>query len=108
MFLIDLEEGRIIEDEEIKSSLTHAHPYQVWLDKTQIQLEDLSTDVEPIQLDEETLLDRQQAFGYTQEDIKHYLLPMAVSGQDPVGSMGRDIPQAVLSDRPKMLFDYFK
>ncbi len=108
MFLIDLEEGRIIEDAEIKDSLTKAHPYQTWLDKTQIRLEDLSADVEPFPLDQETLLDRQQAFGYTQEDLKHYLLPMATSGQDPIGSMGRDIPHAVLSDRPKMLFDYFK
>jgi len=108
MFLIDLEQGRIIEDEEIKNNLTNAHPFQNWLDKTQIRLEDLSADVEPIPLDEPTLLDRQQAFGYTQEDLKHYLLPMASSGQDPIGSMGRDIPQAVLSDRPKMLFDYFK
>ena len=108
MFLIDLEEGRIIEDDEIKNQLAKAHPYQDWLDKTQILLEDLPADIEPMPLDQKTLLDRQQAFGYTQEDIKFYLMPMATSGQDPIGSMGRDIPQAVLSDRPKMLFDYFK
>jgi len=108
MFLIDLEEGRIIEDIEIKNKLAKAHPYQSWLDKTQIRLEDLPADIEPMPLDQKTLLDRQQAFGYTQEDIKFYLIPMATSGQDPIGSMGRDIPQAVLSDRPKMLFDYFK
>ena len=108
MFLIDLEAGQIIEDPKIKDGLTKAQPYQKWLDKTQIRLEDLPSDIEPIPLDEESILDRQQAFGYTQEDLKHYLLPMATSGQDPIGSMGRDIPQAVLSDRPKMLFDYFK
>ena len=108
MFLIDLEEGRIIDDAELKDSLSSAYPYQNWLDETQIRLEDLPADVEPMPLDHQTLLDRQQAFGYTQEDLKFYLLPMATSGQDPIGSMGRDIPQAVLSDRPKMLFDYFK
>jgi len=108
MFLIDLEEGRIIDDAELKDSLSTAHPYQDWLDETQIRLEDLPADVEPMPLDHQTLLDRQQAFGYTQEDLKFYMLPMATSGQDPIGSMGRDIPHAVLSDRPKMLFDYFK
>ncbi|MDP6428081.1 MAG: glutamate synthase large subunit [Rhodospirillales bacterium] len=107
MFLIDLQEGRIIDDEELKSSLAKAYPYQTWLNKTQIVLEDLAADVEPMPPDQKTLLDRQQAFGYTQEDAKFYLLPMAVSGQDPVGSMGRDIPHAVLSNRPKLLFDYF-
>ena len=108
MFLIDLEEGRIIDDAEIKSELASAHPYQSWLDKTQIRLADLPADVEPMAPDHKTLLDRQQAFGYTQEDLKFFLLPMAIGSDDPVGSMGRDIPHAVLSDRPKMLYDYFK
>ncbi|MBN06216.1 MAG: glutamate synthase large subunit [Rhodospirillaceae bacterium] len=108
MFLIDLEEGRIIDDEELKASLSRAHPYQSWLNATQIVLEDLPVEAEVKAPDEQTLLDRQQAFGYTQEDIKFFLLPMASSGQDPVGSMGRDIPHAVLSDRPKLLYDYFK
>ena len=108
MFLIDLEEGRIIDDEELKASLSKAHPYQTWLNATQIVLEDLPVEAEVKATDEHTLLDRQQAFGYTQEDIKFFLLPMASSGQDPVGSMGRDIPHAVLSDRPKLLYDYFK
>ena len=108
MFLIDLEEGRIIDDEELKNELATTHPYQEWLDETQIHLEDLPADVEPMPLDHQTLLDRQQAFGYTQEDLKFFLLPMAISGQDPIGSMGRDIPHAVLSDRPKLLYDYFK
>ncbi len=108
MFLIDLEQGRIIDDTELKADLAKAHPYQTWLNKTQIKLEDLPAEEEPVPPDHQALLDRQQAFGYTQEDIKFFLTPMAISGQDPVGSMGRDIPHAVLSDRPKLLYDYFK
>ena len=108
MFLIDLEEGRIIDDAEVKAELATAKPYQEWLDRTQIQLEDLPAEVGPMPPDPETLLQRQQVFGYTQEDIRHYLIPMALTGQDPVGSMGRDTPIAVLSDRAKLLFDYFK
>ncbi len=108
MFLIDLEEGRIIGDKELKKELASRHPYQDWLDKTQIKLAKLPPEVAAHAPDPETLMDRQQAFGYTQEDIKFFLGPMAVSGQDPVGSMGRDIPAAVLSDRAKMLYDYFK
>ncbi|HYQ91569.1 MAG TPA: glutamate synthase central domain-containing protein, partial [Candidatus Competibacteraceae bacterium] len=108
MFLIDLEQGRIIDDAEIKATLATARPYREWLKKTQIQLADLPAEVGPMPPDPKTLLDRQQAFGYTQEDLKFFLAPMALSGQDPVGAMGRDIPQAVLSRRPKLLFDYFK
>ena len=108
MFLIDLEEGRIIGDEEIKASLAQARPYQKWLDETQIQLEDLPDEVGPMPPDARTLLDRQQAFGYTQEDTKFFLTPMALTGQDPIGSMGMDVPLAVLSDQPKRLSDYFK
>ncbi|NJN48058.1 MAG: glutamate synthase subunit alpha, partial [Candidatus Competibacteraceae bacterium] len=108
MFLIDLEQGRIIDDEEVKAQLASAQPYQTWLNKTQIRLADLPTEVGPMPPDAQTLLDRQQAFGYTQEDIKFFLVPMALTGQDPVGAMGRDTPQAVLSQRPKLLYDYFK
>ena len=107
MLLIDLEEGRIIDDEELKAQLASAHPYQQWLDRTQIQLEDLPNEIGAMSPDSETLLHRQQAFGYTQEDIRQFLTPMGVSGDDPIGSMGRDTPIAVLSDRPKLLFDYF-
>ncbi|NQV54458.1 MAG: glutamate synthase subunit alpha, partial [Rhodospirillales bacterium] len=82
MFLIDLEQGRIVDDEELKSTLAGAHPYQTWLNKTQIVLEDLPADGETHAPDHQTLLKRQQAFGYTQEDRKYFLLPMAVSGQD--------------------------
>jgi glutamate synthase (NADPH/NADH) large chain len=108
MFLIDLEEGRIIDDEEIKASLAGAKPYQKVLDDTQIHIEDLPSEVGPMPPDPQSLLDRQQAFGYTQEDVKFFLTPMAVAGQDPIGSMGVDTPLAVLSDRSKRLYDYFK
>ncbi|MEG3620330.1 glutamate synthase large subunit [Magnetovibrio sp. PR-2] len=107
MFLIDLEQGRIIDDEEIKSELAGDKPYQDWLDQTQIRVEDLPEENPAMAPDEETRLDAQQAFGYTQEDIKHFIKPMALTGQDPIGSMGRDTPIAVLSDRPKVLYDYF-
>ena len=108
MFLIDLEQGRIIDDSELKAELASARPYQAWLDATQTKVEDLPPEVGPMAPDRKTLLDRQQAFGYTQEDLKFFLGPMALTGQEPVGSMGRDTPIAVLSDRPKLLYDYFK
>ncbi|MFZ4067984.1 MAG: glutamate synthase large subunit, partial [Phenylobacterium sp.] len=111
MLLIDLEQGRIIEDEEIKRTLAEAEPYEEWLSRTQFKLEDLAevTPVEPPPpADPASLLDRQQAFGYTQEDLSHFLEPMARSGDDPIGSMGSDFPIAVLSKRSKLLYDYFK
>ena len=108
MFLIDLEKGRIIDDEEIKHQLASAKPYQEWLSNTQIQLRHLPETVSPMAPDDETLLDRQQAFGYTQEDIKIVLMPMAASGQEAIGSMGADNPVAVLSDHAKHLSNYFK
>jgi len=107
MFLVDLEGGRIIDDGELKRELARAKPYRRWLDQTQIKLEQLAPEVAAMAPDEHTLLDRQQAFGYTQEDLKFFLAPIAERGQDPVGSMGRDIPPAVLSTRPKLLYDYF-
>ena len=111
MLLIDFEEGRIIEDEEIKAQLATAEPYQKWLDKAQYMLHDLKV-IEPelaqLPADTTSLLDRQQAFGYTQEDISRFLEPMATSGDDPIGSMGTDTPIAVLSSRPRLLYDYFK
>jgi glutamate synthase (NADPH/NADH) large chain len=108
MFLIDLEQGRIVDDAELKASLAQAKPYQKWLDETQIRVRYLPSEVFAMPPDPQTLLKRQQGFGYTQEDLKFFLKPMAVSGMDPVGSMGRDIPLAVLSNRPKLLYDYFK
>jgi glutamate synthase (NADPH) large chain len=111
MLLIDLEEGRIIEDGEIKSELSTAKPYSAWLKAAQYKLKDLD-DVEVIEPalanDPATLLDKQQAFGYTQEDISRFLEPMARAGEDPIGSMGTDTPIAVLSAKSRLLYDYFK
>ncbi|MFC0284249.1 glutamate synthase large subunit [Camelimonas abortus] len=108
MLLIDLEKGRIVSDEEIKKELATSHNYREWLKRTQIILEDLPP-VEPrAPRADVSLLDRQQAFGYTQEDLKLILPPMAITGQEAVGSMGTDTPIAPLSSRPRPLFNYFK
>jgi glutamate synthase (NADPH) large chain len=111
MLLIDLEQGRIVEDDEIKAELAGALPYQDWLNRAQYKLEDLSH-IEPelSELPRETtsLLQRQQAFGYTEEDLARFLEPMAQHADDPIGSMGTDTPLAVLSSRPRLLYDYFK
>ena len=108
MFLIDMEQGRIIDDAELKTELAASRPYRAWLDKTQIHLKNLPANVNGDDGDPATLLDRQQAFGYTQEDLKLLLTPMAVTGQEAVGSMGADSPVAVLSNKAKPLFNYFK
>ncbi len=107
MLVVDLEQHRIISDEEVKSELAAEYPYQEWLDATQIHLADLPPEIGPMTPDSKTLLDQQQAFGYNREDLKFFLDPMAEKGEDPVGSMGRDIPLAMLSDKPRMLYDYF-
>ena len=107
MLLVDLEELRIISDEELKSGLANAYPYQDWLDQTQIHIKSLPHEIGPMPPDGDTLLDMQQSFGYTREDLKFFLDPMAEKGEDPIGSMGRDIPLASLSDKPRMLYDYF-
>ena len=118
MLLIDLEQGRIIDDAEVKQTLATQHPYAEWLKATQVQLEELPEPSEtPGPLpelpparpnDTTTLLKQQQAFGYTQEDVQFFLEPMAQEGDDPVGSMGTDTPIAVLSSKPKLLYNYFK
>jgi Glutamate synthase domain 2 len=108
MLLIDLEQGRLIDDEEIKARLASEKPYRQWLDEAQLVLEELKIDVEPKGFDQATLLDRQQVFGYTQEDLKFLMQPIAVTGQEAIGSMGSDTPIAVLSNRAKSLFSYFK
>jgi len=108
MLLVDLEEGRLIPDEEIKATLARSNPYHEWLQRTQIILEDLPPAKSQLALSNLSLLDRQQAFGYTQEDIKILMTPMASTGDEPVGSMGNDTPISALSDRPKPLFTYFK
>ncbi|RME32949.1 MAG: glutamate synthase subunit alpha, partial [Gammaproteobacteria bacterium] len=108
MLLLDLEQGRIIDDAELKCDLARSHPYQEWLDRTQILLDELPADVAPMAPAEDVLLDAQQAFGYTQEDIKFLLTPMVLTGQEAIGSMGADNPPSVLSNRPKHLSSYFK
>ncbi|MCU7935071.1 MAG: glutamate synthase large subunit [Candidatus Thiodiazotropha sp. (ex Dulcina madagascariensis)] len=108
MFLIDLEQGRIIDDAEVKAELAAAKPYQDWLDQTQIHLDALPADVAPMAPDDDDLLDAQQAFGYSQEDIKFLLTPMVLTGQEATGSMGADNPPSVLSLRAKHPSTYFK
>jgi glutamate synthase domain-containing protein 2/glutamate synthase domain-containing protein 1/glutamate synthase domain-containing protein 3 len=109
MFLIDLEQGRLIDDEELKSQLANSKPYRQWIDEVRIKLDDVpaaaKVDATP---SKETLLDRQQAFGYTQEDLKFLMAPMAANAEEAVGSMGNDSPLAVLSDKNKPLYNYFK
>jgi glutamate synthase (NADPH/NADH) large chain len=106
-FLIDLEAGRIIDDAELKGQLARAKPYRQWINQSKVALEELPAREYRIEA-KESLLDRQQAFGYTQEDLKFILAPMAAVGEEAVGSMGNDSPLAVLSDRPKPLYNYFK
>ena len=125
MFLIDLEQGRMIDDEELKANLANSKPYTQWIDNLRIRLDDVATPVagesaqelhitatEPQTTGAEhvtaELLDRQQAFGYTQEDIKFLMSPMAANGEEGIGSMGNDSPLAVLSDKNKPLYNYFK
>ncbi|QSB44972.1 glutamate synthase large subunit [Tsuneonella flava] len=111
MLLVDLEQGRIVEDAEVKAELSAAEPYAKWLDAAQYKLADLDH-IEPelsdVPEDASDLIQRQQAFGYTQEDVGKFLEPMAANGDDPIGSMGTDTPLAVLSQRPRLLYDYFK
>jgi glutamate synthase (NADPH) large chain len=108
MLLIDLEEHRIISDEELKEQLSTKYPYRAWLDRTQVLLKDMA-DVKPsAPKTNVSLLDRQQAFGYTQEDLKFLLAPMAQTGQEAIGSMGTDTPVSALSSQPKLLHTYFK
>src|SRR2546428_2201740 len=109
MLLVDLDEGRLIPDEELKATLAKSHPYKDWLEQTQIVLEDLpGAPGEAAPLSNLALLDRQQAFGYTQEDLRILMSPMATQGEEAVGSMGNHTPISALSDKPKLLFTYFK
>ncbi len=109
MFLIDLDQGRIIDDLELKETLSRQKPYQDWVARINIKLDGLEAHVDatPPQC-EASLLDRQQAFGYTQEDIKLILEPMSKTGEEAVGSMGNDSPMAVLSSKNKPLYNYFR
>jgi glutamate synthase (ferredoxin) len=108
MFLVDMEQGRIIADEEIKQQIATAYPYQQWLDDNLVNIEQLPVPSEVAQGDKNTLVQRQTGFGYTFEELRMLLAPMAQNGVEAVGAMGTDTPLAVLSDRPKLLYDYFQ
>jgi glutamate synthase (NADPH/NADH) large chain len=108
MFLIDFEQGRIIEDEELKNQFALAKPYRQWIENVRVKLDSIEGEATSPATFSESLLDRQQAFGYTQEDIKFLMSPMAQAGEEGTGSMGNDSPLAVLSDKNKPLYNYFK
>jgi len=108
MFLVDLEKGRIIDDKELKDTIASARPYAEWIERIRVKLDEVETEKTPPLKSQVALLDRQQAFGYTQEDIKFQLAPMAVNGEEPVGSMGNDAALAVLSFKNKTLYHYFQ
>lgn len=108
MFLVDMAQGRIVNDEEIKEEIATRHPYQDWLDRNLVHLKDIPYNECPLFLNEAPLKDRLLTFGYTQEDINTIILPMAAKAKEPIGSMGNDAPIAVLSERPQLLYNYFK
>jgi glutamate synthase (NADPH/NADH) large chain len=108
MFLVDLEKGRIIDDQELKESLAGARPYAEWIERIRVKLDEVESEKTPPLKSAVPLLDRQQAFGYTQEEVKFIMQPMSAAGEEPVGSMGNDSPLAVLSNKHKTLYHYFK
>jgi len=108
MFLVDTEEGRIVGDEEIKLRTANERPYGLWLRDNLVTLQEVPEAPEAQGVDHETVLQRQLAFGYTREDLEQLLLPMAKDGVEPVGAMGNDTPLAVLSEKPQLLYSYFK
>jgi glutamate synthase domain-containing protein 2/glutamate synthase domain-containing protein 3 len=108
MFLIDIEKGRIVDDEEIKSELCRRKPYRQWLNQNLVTFNQLPPSDSIAAEDGQPLITQQQVFGYSTEDLRVILSPMATDAKEPVGSMGDDIPPAILSSRPRLLFDYFK
>jgi glutamate synthase (ferredoxin) len=108
MFIVNMEEGRIVPDDEIKEKIAAEKPYREWLDKNLVKLADIAEGAPAPLPDHETMLKRQQAFGYTWEDLRMLMTPMARDGVEAIGSMGTDIPIAVLSNKAKLLYDYFK
>ncbi len=108
IFLVDTEQKRLITDEEVKKQLAARQPYAQWLKENQITLDHLPDPTHVNQTDHDTIRMRQRAFGYTDEDLKTILLPSALNAEEPIGSMGIDTPLACLSDKPQMLFSYFK
>ncbi|MFD2529255.1 glutamate synthase large subunit [Polaribacter marinaquae] len=108
MFLVDMNEGRIIQDKEIKSKIVSERPYQEWLDKTRLHLKDVPYTNETCPIETIDIKTRQRLFNYTFEDIQEVITPMAIVGKEALGSMGIDTPLAVLSDRPQLISNYFK
>ena len=108
MFLVDMKEGRIVPDDEVKKRVYSAKPYKKWLDENRKFLKDLPEPKAPAKIEEERILERQLAFGYTYEDLRMLLGPTASTGVQPIASMGNDTPLAVLSEKPKHLYQYFK
>ena len=108
MFLVDMKEGRIIPDEQIKKRIYSAKPYRQWLDENRVMMRDLAEPKNPAAIEVDRILERQLAFGYTYEDLRMLLGPTASSGVQPIASMGNDTPLAVLSQKPKLLYQYFK
>jgi glutamate synthase (NADPH/NADH) large chain len=108
MFLVNFEEGRIVDDAEIKSTISGQRPYADWIKENEIRLVDLSPNKEPHGYDEKTVEQRRKAFGYTWEHLEMILKPMVDSSQEPLGSMGNDAPLAVLSEKPRLVYEYFK
>ena len=106
MFLVDTSKGRIVADEEIKAELASQHPYRQWIDENLVSIDDLAPR-HMLVPQHSSIVQRQRAFGYTLEDLRILIVPMAKSGVEPIGSMGSDTPPAVLSDRPRLLYDYF-
>ena len=107
MLLVDLEEKRIVSDEELKEKLSLEFPFKKWIKNSRVLLSNLPNEKNVIKITDNNLFQLQKSFGYSREDIKFFLEPMMMEGQDPVGSMGRDIPLASLSDKSRSLFDYF-
>jgi len=107
MFLVDFEQGRIIDDEELKSDMAERRPFQQWVSEQRIRLEELPRRTPPERLTGQELISRMQAFGYTAETMNFMLLPLIKADKDPIGSMGNDAALACLSDQPRMLYDYF-
>ncbi|MFD0862828.1 glutamate synthase large subunit [Sungkyunkwania multivorans] len=108
MFLVDMNEGRIIDDEEIKTKIVTQRPYRKWLDQNLLQLANVPYTGNKTPVEKEEIATRQKVFGYTQEDIKSIIAPMATAGKEAIGSMGTDTPLAVLSSKPQLLYNYFK
>lgn len=108
MFLVDMKAGRIVNDEEVKESIVTQKPYQEWLSKNRVHLKDIPYRDVDFKLEDTDFGLRKNAFGYTKEDINTIIVPMATKGKEPIGSMGSDTPLAVLSDRPQLIYNYFK